>query len=316
MRAVLIINPISGDTTPNAEKIPAIREHLAPAGFELEVALTTENRPARQLAREAVEAGVGVILVGGGDGTVSEVARELVLTPATLGVIPIGTFNNIARSLAIPPEIPAACEIIKAGHTRMIDVGQANGSHYFFEAAGAGLDAAVFPLGEELKGGRWTRIWEIFRLTWGYTPHRFNISFDRPIAQALAPGSHRPRQARNPHRRLLKRNALFVVAANGPYYGGGFAVAPGARISDGLLTLTIYRRFGKTELLRHFRSIAGGRRVYSPKIETFHAAELTIDGPSPAPAHADGVPIGQTPLHLRVVPQALRVFAPAQSAVA
>ena len=63
----------------------------------------------------------------------------------------------------------------------------------------------------------------------------------------------------------IRRNALLVVAANGPYYGGGFTVAADARIRDGRLTLSIYRRFSKWELLRHFHSISQGRYRYSPE---------------------------------------------------
>ena len=80
--------------------------------------------------------------------------------------------------------------------------------------------------------------------------------------------------------RTIHRNALLVVAANGPYYGGGFTVADGARMRDGRLTLSIYRRFSKWELLRHFHSISQGRYRYSPKIETFSAAEMELASPN------------------------------------
>ena len=310
MRAVLIINPISGDDVPNTEKVSAIQTWLVRAPFVAEVRYTTQERGAAVLAREAVAAGVEVVLVGGGDGTVSEVARELVNKPATLGILPIGTFNNIARSVGVLAELPIATQVIAAGHIQEIDVGLANDRHYFFEAAGAGLDATLFPIGEEIKGGRWTRILQAARLTLQYQAQPFVITFDRPLSEVLPRERQTRLSARALAGRTIRRNALLVVAANGPYYGGGFTVAAGARMRDGRLTLSIYRRFSKWELMRHFQSISHGRYHYSPKIETFNAAEMELSSPHSISVHIDGHPLGTTPIKLRALPRALRVFAP------
>ncbi len=310
MRARLIINPVSGDDEPNTGKVSAIQSWLARGPFLAEVAYTAPDRTAGQLAREAVELGMEIVLVGGGDGTVSEAARELVHTPATLGILPIGTFNNIARSVGIPHDLPAACGIITQGHHREIDVGLANNSRFFFEAAGAGLDATLFPIGEEIKGGRWTRVLQAARLTLQYGAQPFEITFDRSVEEALPSERKRRRKDRALRLHQLRRRALLVVVANGPYYGGGYTVAPDARLSDGRLTLSVYRRFSKWELIRHFQSISRGRYNYHPKIETYFATELTVASPTQIPVHVDGQPFGHTPISLRAVPGALRVFAP------
>lgn len=294
MRAVLIINPVSGDDEPNTAKVPAIQSWLRDARIEADIRFTSPEQPAGLIAREALAAGVQTILAGGGDGTVSEVAREMVSQPATLGILPIGTFNNIARSIGVLTDLPEAARIIAAGHVRKIDVGLANDSHYFFEAAGVGLDAALFPLGEQIKSGRWSRIVEVFRRAWQYRPQLFTITLQGPNQPA----------------RTIHRRALFIVAANGPYYGSGFTVAADARLRDGQLTVSIYRRFSKWELFRHFRSISGGRRAYSPKIETYNATSVTIASRRRMPVHADGEPQGTTPASFRAIPGALRVFAP------
>ena len=310
MRALLILNPVSGDDEPNTEKVTAIRAQLAAAPFTLEVCETTPERGAGVIAREAVAAGVEVILVGGGDGTVSEVARELVRQPVTLGILPIGTFNNIARSIGVLTGLPAATAIIAAGNVRAIDVGLANERDYFFEAAGAGLDAALFPIGEEIKGGSWLRLWRAAKLTWKYQPQPFDITFDRPLREVLPRERQIRLSARALEGRTIRLNALLAVAANGPYYGGGFTVAAGARLRDGRLTVSIYRRFSKWELARHFQSISRGRYRYSPKIETFTAAEVEFASPRRIAVHIDGQPIGSTPIKLQALPKALRVFAP------
>jgi len=310
MRAVLIINPVSGDDEPNSQKVESIQAWLTSAPFKAEVCYTTKERGAAVIAREAIAEGVEVVLVGGGDGTVSEVARELVHKPATLGILPIGTFNNIARSVGVLAELPVATSIIAAGHVREIDVGLANDTHYFFEAAGAGLDATLFPVGEEIKSGKWTRILQAVRLAFQYEPQRFSITFDRPLREVLPPASRKRMTAEALAGKTIRRNALLVVVANGPYYGGGFTVAAGARMRDGQLTLSIYRRFSKWELLRHFHSVSRGGYRYSPKIETFTATEIELASANATDVHLDGQPFGTTPVKLRAMPGALRVFAP------
>jgi diacylglycerol kinase (ATP) len=125
MRAVLIINPVSGDDEPKEEKVSTIQKWLTSAPFVTEVCYITKERGAGVIAREAVAAGVEVVLVAGGDGTVSEVARELVHKPGTLGILPIGTFNNIARSIGVLADLAVATNIIATGHVSEIDVGLA-----------------------------------------------------------------------------------------------------------------------------------------------------------------------------------------------
>lgn len=308
MRALLIINPVSGDKTPNSEKVPQIQQELA--GTALDVAYTTEERSAGDLAREGLANGYEAILAGGGDGTISEVAKELAHKKVPLGIIPIGTFNNISRSIGIPADIPDSCRIISEGFTREIDIGRANDGQLFFEAVGIGLDATLFPLGEEIKGGHWSRAFSALKLTFEYRRQPIVITFDRTLDEAADP-KLRPRLSRRAKRlKTIKRNALLAVAANGPYYGGGFTVAPGARLSDGRLTLSIYRRFSKFELMRHFLSISRGKYHYSPKIETYHAAELVLDSIAPLPVHLDGKPYGVSPVKVTSLHRALKVFAP------
>ena len=310
MRAILIINPVSGGAEPNTAKVAHIQKALADAPFTLEVAFTDLENTAGLIARQAVESGCEVVLVGGGDGTVSEVARELIHTETTLGVLPIGTFNNFARSLELPTDLEKACRVVAGNHSRQVDVGLANNSTPFLEAAGAGLDAALFPLGEEIKGGHWARLPHAFQLAAQYRAPRFRVTLDCTVAEAIPSERRRDYPSRVLSSHTIERRSLFVVAANGPYYGSGFTVAPAARMNDGKLTLSIFRNFGKWELLHHFISIARGRRQYSPKIETFIASEIHVESSRPAHVHVDGIASGNTPVSVKSMPGALRVFVP------
>ena len=157
-RIRLIINPVSGNDEPNLMKLPEIIAAMDAEGIRADIAFTDPDNSPALIALKAIEENYELVVVAGGDGTVGEVAKGLLRSPIPLGIIPIGTYNNIARSLSIPTDLVAACQVIATGQIKSIDVGQANNEHYFFEAAGVGLDAALFPLGEEIKGGRWGQL--------------------------------------------------------------------------------------------------------------------------------------------------------------
>ena len=312
-QARLILNPVSGDDEPNRMKLPEIIAALEAEGIQAEPAFTKPDESPALIAQQAVEAGCELVIVGGGDGTVSEVAKGLLHTQVPLGIVPIGTYNNIARSLELPNDIEAACRVIAHGQVKTIDVGQANGEHYFFEGAGVGLDAMLFPLGEEIKGGSWGRILQAARLAISYRPQPILLQFDRPIAQArLDPTEQRRfvnrQRQRPPHQ--LWRSPLLIVIANAPYYGTGFTVAPEAVLDDNVLTINIFHNFSKWELLRHFWSISRGQYRYSPKIETYSAAEVRLTSRAELPFHVDGQPIGKLPATFKSMRSALKVIVP------
>ena len=308
-RARLIMNPISGDDQPNPMKLPEIIAAMEAEDIRAEVTFTKADSSPALIAQQAVEEGYDMVVVGGGDGTVSEVAKGLIHAPIPLGIVPIGTYNNIARSLNLPTDVAEACSVLAHGQIKSIDVGQANGKDYFFEAAGVGLDAALFPLGEEIKGGRWGRMLQAARLAILYEPQRISIHLDRPISEARSQPPAR-RQAVSSHREL-RFKALLVVIANGPYYGTGFTVVPDAIMDDGLLTVSVFRNFSKWELIRHFWSISRGQYNYSPKIETYKVAEVRLTSKAKLPVHIDGHPIGELPIALKSIKHGLKVIVPA-----
>lgn len=312
-RVRLIINPASGDSEPNPMKLPEIIAAMEAVNIRADLAFTKPNESPATIAQRAVAEGYDMVVVGGGDGTVSEVAKGLLHTPIPLGVVPIGTYNNIARSLRLPTDIFEACFVLAHGQVKSIDVGLANDQHYFFEAAGVGLDAVLFPIGEEIKGGHWSRMLQAAQLLISYKPQQMCIQLDRPLADAREQPARRQwfRWQRLVSLRYeLRLRALLVAIANSPYYGTGFTVAPDAVIDDGLLTISVFRNFSKWELIRHFQSISTGHYRYSPKIETYNAAEVRITSKARLPVHVDGKPIGELPVKFKVIKHSLKVIVP------
>ncbi len=269
-----------------------------------------------QLARDAIADGVQWIAVAGGDGTVESVAAALIGAPVPLGVIPCGTYNNFARSVGLPIDPLEAARLISAGATKPMDVGFVN-DRPFFECVGVGLDAALFPLGEEIKSGGLAKWLALFRRAIAYPRQTFELELDRPLREALVPRSGGPARPARRWRKWLRHDplrtvrlrALMITVSNGPYYGMNFAIAPDATVTDGQFTITIFKRYSKLELWWHFFSIRAGRRIYAPRVVTLAAKCLRIGGPATLHVHADGNPLELWPLRIDLRPGSLQVFA-------
>lgn len=299
MRAVLIFNPTSGISTVTTKEMTpeeteaVILAALGSYGIEPEVYYTTPEDTGQGLSTRAAADHTEVIIAAGGDGTIHAVAKGLICTRSALGIIPTGTMNNLARSLSIPETIEAACEVIAQGETRTIDAGDING-HVFFEVAGIGLEAELFPAGEELKAvGLFSRLRGVIKglgtiLT--FKPTKLSISFDE--------------------RRRRHYQAIQVTICNAPFYGPHFQVASNVLMDDGLLDVVVYKNFSKLEFIRHGISITQGRRVYQPKITHRKVKSLRISTEQPIEMMVDGEIQGHTPAIVRTIPAALSVRVP------
>ena len=286
MRALAIVNPTARRGTARAELeavLPILNERFATVDvIETDLAHPT----ATELGARAVAERYDAAIAAGGDGTVGGVARALVGTDVPLGILPFGTFMNIARALGIPRDDPPAAAALIGSATRAIDVGEVAGQ-VFFEAAGIGLGADAFNAGRAIQRR------------------------DRGLALAALGALFRRRSTRvkievDGSRRW--RRILEAVVCNGSWYGWGFEVAPGAIVDDGKLDLVI---FGDSRL-RVLREVvaaaiardrpARGRRYRGRRITLSSSRELAV--------HADGVVVGTLPQTFTVRPRALRVFAP------
>lgn len=299
MRTVLILNPSSG-SSPMADHegtIEDIREHIVASlranGMEPEVHETTEEDPGTEMAKKAAEEGADIIIAAGGDGTLHAVAGGLIGARSILGIIPMGTMNNIAHSLEIPRDIEKACEIIAHGRTSLIDVGEING-HIFLEVSGVGLEAALFPAAEEIKSvGFVSTVKGIIKglgTLFAFQPTRFRVTFDG--------------------KRRRRFRAVQISVCNSPYYGAHFRFAPNAVMDDGFLDVLIYRNFSKFEYLRHALSISQGRRALGLRVSQRKIKSLYIEAEHSVEIHADGVQKGTTPASITIRPGVLRVQVP------
>jgi diacylglycerol kinase (ATP) len=301
MDTLLIVNPSAGATS-NPDLLPNLLEVLKHQNLEVEVELTTPEEDGRGLAAVAARNGVRRVIVAGGDGTIEAVVRGLAKSQTILGIIPMGTRNNLAASLNIPNDLTQAVRIVTEGEIGTIDLGKVNG-HYFVEVVGIGLEATLFPCGDGVKEGvknnYFTAIKSIFgglKTFFEFTHHRLTLRLDGK---------------RKRHPRTLQVNIC-----NSPRYGVEFALAPDAKMDDGKLDVVYLDRPSKWDHLRHFLSAMRGQPFVHERLRTYQAATIQVKGYPPLEVHADGNCIGHTPITVEVVPKALQVLLPTPTLLA
>jgi diacylglycerol kinase (ATP) len=290
-RVLVVWNPTAGSKAglpTNGVTEDELRATMRAAGLGDDLFVGETEDAARRRIRAAVDSGVEMIVAAGGDGTAGLVAEAIVGTPAALGILPLGSAMNIARSLGIPREISAAADILVTGEIATVDVGRASDG-LFFEMASVGINAAVLGEAHKLAEGSYRSILGLLRAIIVYRPATMTIELDDET---------------------VRTGALMIVIANTPFTGAGLTLAPDARMDDGLFDVAVYRHFSRWELIRHGLSIIAGRRSYSPKVRTYRSATVRIDSRRPLPARADARDLGTTPLELKIVPRALRVIVP------
>ena len=238
-----------------------------------------------ELARTAASDGVGLILAGGGDGTVHEIANGLLGTRVAFFPLPLGTGNDVVRSLGLPLSVPAALDGLAHRRTRPLDAARINGSEIFVNAAGFGFDAEV---ARRRTGRSYTRA--VLRTFLSYEPVEIDVA-----------GSDTRFHGR----------ALSVSIANGSCVGGGYRIAPEADPSDGRLDICIFDPVGPVRFVRWFAKVRRGRHGDLPVFHTWRDTRVTLRGDSLA-AHLDGE-VRAYPtageVTIEVLPGALRVWA-------
>jgi YegS/Rv2252/BmrU family lipid kinase len=287
----LIYNPKSGTNVKDAHPLEKIVRTLRSHGIRAEVGIKTSGKAARKIAKKAADQKQALVIVAGGDGTIEDVASELVSTQTALGILPIGTMNNVARSLGIPLDLDDACALLGAGSTRQIDVGcvitdEKSPGEYFLETAGLGLTALAFPAGQSVKKGRLGTLPRALVRLFEYKPGPVEIELDDG--------------------ETIHANSELVTVSNAPLTGLNFLIAPEAKMDDGLLDIAVYDGMGKTDLLDYFRAMSDGKRAENPKVRFHRAHKVRIRSQQLAPAVSDKDAIpAEKVMDIELIPQAL-----------
>ena len=268
-RIVFIMNPISG--TQNKAGIPELIEKtIDHEQFSYELRMTEHAGHASEIASEAKEQGVDIVVAIGGDGTVNEVARAIVHSQTALGIIPCGSGNGLARHLLLPMNLKKSIEIINSCEIHELDYGIING-HPFFCTCGMGFDAFVsHKFAEAGKRGPITYVENVLREGLKYKPETYEIQDETGTTRA---------------------KAFLISCANASQYGNNAYIAPQASMSDGLLDVIIMEPFDVIEAPQISIEMFNKTLDKNSKIKTFKCKRLHIHRKQPGYIHYDGDPI-------------------------
>ena len=288
MTAKVILNPYAGRW--KALKMQDfIKSELSLAGVDFEFIATDRPGHGTELAAEAVRAGFSPIIAAGGDGSISEVVNGIVqetlsqglLDPPPLGILPLGSANDLVVNLGLPVSIPEAARVIAAGKTRKIDIGEVKAwdkdksqafSRFFDNNSAIGLEPSITLIQQ--------------RIQWLHGPLRYLLATLMGVL-------------RNPQWTMqlewddgsYQGAATLVTVGNNPLTGGLFYMTPHADPSDGLLTFVyggIKTRRQILQILPRTMKTGADSYVENPLINEFNSTWLHIHADQPTPVHADG----------------------------
>jgi diacylglycerol kinase (ATP) len=290
VRSTLVIwNPTAGGGSNDdlEKRRDELRRALLDAGIDADVFASASEADAKQRVVSAIRDGHRMIVAAGGDGTVRAVAVQLLDREVALGILPMGTAMNVARSLGIPLELGAAAAVLRTGEERRVDVGEVH-DEVFLEIASIGAAAEVLAGGREAQEGRIRRALELLRQVLRHRRTRIRLQLDGREVRGRAPS---------------------IAVANGGFTGRGLELVPEAVLDDGRFDVLVFEGFGGLDLLLHLARLLLGR-AHDPRIRRYRAANVHVSTSRPLQLRIDSGLRGTTPVAFTTRPRCLRVIAP------
>ena len=287
-RIVFVVNPISG-TQGKKAILKWIDERLDQSIYDYSIIKTEYAGHATQIAANAVQEKVDVVVAIGGDGTINEIARSLVHTNTALGIIPCGSGNGLARHLRIPMEPKAAIDVLNRGHELCIDYGKINNIP-FFCTCGVGFDAFIsLKFADSGKRGLLTYLENTLHESLTYQPETYEIENEEGT---------------------MKYKAWLIACGNASQYGNDAYIAPQASLTDGLMDVTIMEPFTVLDVPSLSFQLFNKTIDQNSRVKTMRAKKIKIHRVNDGVMHFDGDPLmAGKELEVEIVPAGLRVIA-------
>ncbi len=300
MKTELIINQTAGGG--KARKLlPKILKIFNKIGLSYHISQTTCPGGATSLALQAADNGAEVIVSVGGDGTINEIINGILTSnnQPSLGIIPAGWGNDFIKSTSIPKDIYQACQVIKEGKTKTIDLALINQQTYFANVCGIGFDAEITALANQIKTNHsnWKSLSAyvyvfaaIKKLLSPIPSFQLKITIDDQV---------------------IEEDILFLAIANGRVEGGKFNIAPDARIDDGLLDIWIIQKMARGRCLRLLPKAIKGTHKDVPEVSFFRGKNILIEAYEPITAQVAGeILIPQKKYQIKILPKKLNLVIP------
>lgn len=291
MKIKIVVNPVAGRER-RSSAIPIVERVLKEQGIEYSISKSQSPGEAVRLARQAAAEGYERIVAMGGDGTVCEVVSGFQGSGAALGIIPVGTGNDLARVVGIPSDPEQAARLVARGTERLIDLARLGEERYFANMASAGFPIEVIE--ESLK-----------------TTKKYSVSLAYPIAIAKTITRYRPRPVEIvADGQVIKKSIMIVSVGNGRAAGNGLLPTPRAELDDGLFDVCIVEQTSKLDFLRIMLRLSKGRHLDHPRVQYLKAREVTLRGEGPITVDTDGELSTHDLARFHLVPGGLRLLAP------
>jgi diacylglycerol kinase (ATP) len=301
----VILNPAAGHGN-GARSLPAIQAALTHYQIPYDLIQTNAPGNATQLAQQAVEDEVEVIVSAGGDGTLNEVVnglmacKQMSMKLPVLGILGVGRGNDFAGSVGIPADVDAASHLLKEAPHRPIDIGRVMGGiypqgRYFISVTGIGFDAITTIEVSKLPrwGGFLSFVVAIFKTIFLYNK--------APLAEICYDGI------------TITQRSLLVSMMNGRRLGGGFFLAPTALQDDGLLDLCIGEQMSPFQIMRLIPHFTNGTHITQPGIKMAQARTVTItalDGTMPVQTDGEIIATEARRIEVAILSRQLEVICP------
>jgi diacylglycerol kinase (ATP) len=293
-RIGVLVNPTSGKGR-GARVAGEVLRQLGSRGDRVVELRGDSGEQAVELAAKAVAGGLDILAAVGGDGTMHLALQAVAGTDTALAILPVGTGNDGASAVGVPTgSLDAAIAVVLAGDAEPFDVGRvstADGTdRYFLCVCSTGFDSLVNERANCMTrpSGDARYVLALLAELRQFAPVPYRVVVDGTLVEA---------------------DAMLVSFGNGPTFGGGMRVCPGADLHDGLLDMLWVHRIGKGELLRVFPRIYAGTHVSHPAVEERPVREVHVEAPGML-AYADGERIGPLPVTITTVRDGVRILVP------
>jgi diacylglycerol kinase (ATP) len=271
-KAKIILNPYAGRWK-GQRSMPAVEDALKEVGVDFDLVCTAGADHAIELAREAALGGYSPVVAAGGDGTIGEVVNGLMQAAsdqaaAPLAIIPLGSANDFIQTLGTPADIRGACQLLRTGQVRTIDVGRVN-ERYFINDVGVGFEPQVTLESRKIKRLRGKLIYLVAILRAVRDPIQAHMTIEWDGAQRIS------------------KPILMVSVANGRCTGG-FWLTPHAELDDGELDFIFADALSRLQILRFLPEVMRRTHLDKDPVTYGRTRHIVITSEEPVPVVADG----------------------------
>lgn len=295
-----IILNASGGRLGAQEKVAAVEQAMRAAGLDYPLILTEHPGHATELARQAVADGCTTIIAAGGDGTINEVVNGLFQAvagndtadiPVALGILPLGSANDLAAALNLPGDLTEACRVVARGHTRPIDVGCVNG-HYFVNNSAVGLEPVVTIAQHQMRWIKGTARYVVAALKTIIAAKQWHMRVEWDTG-------------------MIEDPLVLVSVGNGIRTGGTFYFTPRSKLDDGEFDFVYALAMPRLKMFALLPKTFNGKHIGHPKVGYFKSRSVRVTATPPTPIQADGevIETAATEILFEIVPQKLHVIA-------